>query len=210
MIRLAHILLSMVFTLTVAANAQELKTLKIGDKAPMHDVKMKNVDGRPVSIGDVNNQNGYIVIFSCNTCPFVVGGSSFAGWEKDYNEIVSKALSAGIGVIFVNSNEAKRNDGDSMEDMAQRFKEKGYTAPYVYDEKHQLADAFGAKTTPHIFFFNNNHELIFEGAIDNTWNPKVNKKEFYLLDAINAVANDKKIPNSTTPPKGCTIKRVAS
>ncbi|MCC5923558.1 MAG: thioredoxin family protein, partial [Crocinitomicaceae bacterium] len=125
--KISLFLSSIILVLTSFSNAQDLKTLKIGEKAPMHDVKMKNVDGRPVSIGDVNNQNGYIVIFSCNTCPFVVGGSSFAGWEKDYNEIVSKANAAGVGVVFVNSNEAKRNDGDSMDDMAQRFKEKGYT-----------------------------------------------------------------------------------
>lgn len=199
-----------VFIFPSLTYSQELKTLKIGDKAPMHDVKMKNVDSRPVSIGDINNENGYIVIFSCNTCPFVIGGSSFDGWEKGYNDIVSKALAARIGVIFVNSNEAKRNDGDGMEDMAKRFKEKSYTAPYVYDEKHQLADAFGAKTTPHVFLFNNNHELIFEGAIDNTWNPKAKKEELYLMNAIDAVATGKRILKPTTPPKGCTIKRVDS
>jgi thioredoxin-related protein len=149
-----------------------------------------------------------LVIFSCNTCPFVVGSKSFPGWEKDYNSIARAAEATKITTVLVNSNEAKREDGDSFEDMLKQAKENNYSMPYLYDENHQLADGFGAKTTPHIFLFDENSTLIFEGAIDNSWNPSADVKETYLLDALQAVRNGKKIKNNKTAPKGCSIKRI--
>lgn len=182
--------------------------LKIGDKGPKFDLSMKATDGKEYTLDKLKDKNGVLVIFSCNTCPFVIGGKSFEGWQKDYRKITRKAKEAGLGVVFVNSNEAKRDDGDSMEDMKRQFNEHKYEAPYLYDENHLLADAFGAKTTPHIYIFNNNDKLIYEGSIDNSWNPKVKKEELYLMDALNSIIEGRKIKNSKTSPKGCSIKRI--
>lgn len=182
--------------------------LKIGDKGPKFDLSMKATDGKEYSLNKVKGKNGVLVIFSCNTCPFVIGGKSFEGWQKDYRKITRKAKEANLGVVFVNSNEAKRDDGDSMEDMKKQFNEHKYEAPYLYDEKHILADSFGAKTTPHIYIFNTKDKLIYEGAIDNSWNPKVEKEEAYLMDALDSIIDGKKIKNAKTSPKGCSIKRI--
>jgi sugar phosphate isomerase/epimerase len=87
-------------------------------------VKMKDVSGKEISLKDAAGTNGLLVIFSCNTCPFVVGSEGSEGWEGRYRELAAYAKRMGVGVAFVNSNEAKRNDGDSFADMQKRYKER--------------------------------------------------------------------------------------
>lgn len=188
---------------------EEPKALKIGDKAPMTAVNMTGTDGISYTLDKLAGKKGLIVVFSCNTCPFVVGSENFAGWEVQYNNLHKLASEAGIGFVLVNSNEAKRGDDDSMEAMITRAKEKSYTMPYVVDEKSALANAFGAKTTPHVFFFNEKMELIYQGAIDNTVDGKRKEDNNYLQSAIKSQAAGQKITENTTPPRGCSIKRVS-
>ena len=118
---------------------------------------------------------------SCNTCPFVVGGAGYPGWEKDYNDIYDKCKELGIGMVLINSNEAKRKGDDSMEEMKKHAAEKNYKMKYVVDKNHVLADAFGAKTTPHIFLFDKDLKLIFTGSIDNSWDKKRKADESLCL-----------------------------
>lgn len=186
-------------------------TLKISDKAPLADQKMESTDGKQLSLNDVKGKNGTLVIFSCNTCPFVVGkDGGFPGWEKEYNALHKLAAEKGFGVVLVNSNEAKRSAEDSedtIEAMKERAKAKGYTIPYVADKGSTLADAFGAKTTPHVFLFDKDMKLIYTGSIDNTWDPKRKEDIPYLINALNQ--SDSKIKVAESEPRGCSIKRVA-
>jgi len=205
---ISTILVALFFSSFILSVNEQKESLKIGDKAPLLNHKMKSTDGSMSSIGDYMGEKGILVIFSCNTCPFVIGGKSFPGWEKDYNDIVKAANAINIKTVLINSNEAKRKEGDSFEDMLEQAKKGAYTMPYLYDENHKMADEFGAKTTPHIFMFDEKATLIFEGAIDNSWNPKAEKKETYLIDAITAIKNGKRIKTNKTAPKGCSIKRV--
>ena len=186
---------------------KKLETLAIGDEAPLQNLEMKATSGGKLSLKSQLKENGLIVVFSCNTCPFVIGGENFPGWEKDYNDLTALSNQNKLGLVLINSNEAKRKKGDSFKDMIERSKEKDFKAPYLLDSKHELADAFGAKTTPHIFMFDKNMTLIYEGSIDNTWKPKVDKKETYLIDAIEAHSENKEINPNKTAPKGCSIKR---
>jgi peroxiredoxin len=180
------------------------KELEIGSKAPLVDLKMRDVSGQMLSLRDVAGKNGLLVIFSCNTCPWV------AAWEDRYLIVAQKAKELGIGMIAVNPNEAYRNRGDGFEDMQKRAQEKGYTFPYVLDEGSKLADAFGATRTPHVFLFNKELVLVYRGAIDdNARNPEA-VTQHYLLDAMEAMASGKPIPVATTRSIGCTIKRVES
>ncbi len=180
------------------------KELEIGARAPLVDLKMRDVSGKMLSLKDVAGENGLLVIFSCNTCPWV------AAWEDRYLIVAQKAKELGIGMIAVNPNEAYRDRGDGFEDMQRRAKEKGYTFPYVLDEGSKLADAFGATRTPHVFLFNKDLVLVYRGAIDdNARNPEA-VKHHYLLDAMEALAAGKPIPVATTRSIGCTIKRVES
>ena len=184
------------------------KSLKIGAKAPMADVKMTGINAQDLSLNDVKLKNGLIVVFSCNTCPFVVGMDDFAGWEKDYNELHSLAKANEIGFVLVNSNEAKRSGDDSLEKMEVKAKVANYTMPYLVDENSKLANAFGAKTTPHVYYFDAEMKLVYIGSIDNSWDSKREKDEAYLKNAITQYQLGK-IETKESNPVGCSIKRVA-
>jgi len=187
---------------------KEMKTLAIGDKAPMTDVKMKSTWGGEVSIQDMVGANGVLVVFSCNTCPFVVGADGYGeGWVTRYNDAYAAAKANQVGMILINSNEAKRSGDDSMENMMKHAEKYGLSMPYTVDENHKIADAFGARTTPHVFLFDKNMKLVYKGAIDDNNEKAKAVKEQYLTNALNELGNGKSITLSETKNIGCSIKR---
>lgn len=182
--------------------------LEIGATIPSPEKKMLNIDDKEYSFDDLKKENGLLVIFSCNTCPFVIGnGSKSEGWENRYPElgVISKELN--IGMVLINSNAAKRDDGDSFADMQNHYKQKGYNSFYVIDLNSEMADAFGALTTPHVYLFDNNMKLVYRGAIDDNVKKSSDVKEFYLQDALNNMAAGNSIEPQTTRQLGCSIKR---
>ncbi|HKK39681.1 MAG TPA: redoxin family protein [Cryomorphaceae bacterium] len=205
MLALAAFVITTAFT--ISGEREEI--LEIGAEAPKVDMSMADVSGEEVALKEIAGSNGLLVIFSCNTCPFVVGnGNKSEGWEGRYPELYDAAQSAGIGMVLVNSNEAKRDAGDSMSDMKKRYEQEGLKGHYVLDEKHVLADAFGALTTPHVFLFDENMKLIYKGAIDDSVESSDTVKEPYLLNAIKAHVSGGKIEPNSTKQLGCSIKRV--
>ncbi|NRA11827.1 MAG: redoxin family protein [Crocinitomicaceae bacterium] len=184
------------------------KDLKIGKKAPMTSTSLTGVDGNSYNLDKLTQENGLIVIFTCNTCPFVVGNDSFEGWEKQYNEIYKTAKANKMGVVLINSNEAKRTGVDSSVEMKKHSENKGYTMPYVVDKDSKLANAFGAKTTPHAFILDKNKKLVYKGSIDNSWDTKKTELTTYLYNAIAQLAEGKTIEENSTAPRGCSIKRT--
>lgn len=197
---------------TIALIASSFKTdgdkeLEIGNKIPMLETKMEGIDGSSYSLLDLKKENGLMVVFSCNTCPFVVGNDNFEGWEKQYNDLYNAAEKANIGFVLINSNEAKRGDDDSMEEMILHAKEKGYKMKYLVDEKSKLADAFGAKTTPHLFVVDSKGKLAFKGSIDNSWDSKRTEDRSYAMEVIDHLANGTALKDNTSQPRGCSIKR---
>ena len=184
--------------------------LRVKDKAPMQQIDMKSVNGSMYSLNSLKKDKGLIVIFSCNSCPFVVGSDDFPGWEMQYDSLYQKALANNIGFVLVNSNEGKRAQVDSYEEIIKHAKEQNYTMPYVLDEQAALANAFGAKTTPHVYFFDQKLTLIYTGSIDNSWDKGRKTDQTYLFNAIKAQGKGKKIKPNTTEPKGCGIKRVVT
>lgn len=176
--------------------------LPIGAKVPMSEVKMKDVSGKTVSLKDAKKKNGLLVMFSCNTCPYVIKN------QKRTNEIAAYAMSKNIGVVLVNSNEAYRDDEDSFESMKKYAKDQGYNWYYVVDEKSALADAFGANRTPENFLFDANGSLVYHGAIDDNPADANNVKRVHLKEAIDEVVSGKDVSVKTSRSVGCTIKRV--
>jgi peroxiredoxin len=187
---------------------EDHKILKIGKKAPLSQHKMKDISGKEYSLEDLNQENGLLVIFSCNTCPFVVGGFGYPGWEKEYNGLYDQAKANKIGMVLINSNEAKRDGVDALDKMVKHAEKQQYKMNYVVDKNHLLADAFGAKTTPHIFLFDKDLKLIYTGSIDNSWDKKRASEENYLKDALANISKGEKIKVNTSAPRGCSIKRV--
>jgi peroxiredoxin len=175
--------------------------LSIGDKALLTEVKMKDVSGKSISIADASKENGVLVLFSCNTCPFVLK------WEERYNDIKAWADKNNVGMIVLNSNHTKRAGDDSLEAMQAKAKAKGYKFSYVVDEESQIANAFGGQTTPHAFLFNSANQLVYKGAIDDNYDSASDVKQAYLKDAIASLAKGEEIAVSVTKPVGCSIKR---
>lgn len=187
----------------------QFPTIEIGDRVPFQTYEMRNVDGSTESIETIAGENGALVIFTCNSCPFVVGrGNKIEGWEGRYNGIIELAASNGIGSILVNSNSAKRTGDDNVSAMKNRARDMEYAAPYVVDEESKLANGFGAKTTPHVFLFNGDLDLIYKGAIDDNVDSAEEVEEHYLIHAIERHAAGKRVRKNSTAPHGCSIKRV--
>jgi hypothetical protein len=185
----------------------DVNTIEIGQEAPLKNVPMKNIDGSKITLESLKGENGLIVVFSCNTCPFVVGNESFNGWQIQYNDLYLKAKAQNMGFVLVNSNEAKRDKDDSFKAMVVHAKKNDYKMSYVLDENSVLANACGAKTTPHVFLFNADLKLAYKGSIDNSWDKKRETDEAYLEKAIDAISSNKQLETVETAPRGCSIKR---
>lgn len=205
------ILLSLVGLVALAANPVLAQELAIGEEAPMSTSPLLGVDGTSHTLLNLKGDNGLLVIFSCNTCPFVVGnGAKTEGWEGRYNGLAELAESLNIGMVLVNSNEAKREGDDSFTAMKNHARDAEYTMPYVVDEGSKLANACGARTTPHVYLFDSNLELAYRGSIDDNVNRSEEVTERYLEMAMNRMAEGKKIKTAETKAVGCSIKRVAN
>lgn len=195
--------------LVVAPLHDTLPDLAIGTPMPAADVQMKNVVSKQVTLAGLKQANGLLVIFSCNTCPFVVGSEGSEGWEGRYNGLAAYAREKGIGMVLVNSNEAKREAGDGFNDMQLRYRAFGYTCEYVLDAGHKVADAFGARTTPHVFLFDKDLKLVYKGAIDDNVDSATGATRHYVKDAMSNLAAGKAIDPAITRQIGCSIKRIA-
>ncbi len=182
--------------------------IKKGTSMPSPDLELTDVvtQGK-MAIKDYKKEKGLVVVFSCNTCPFVVGTPDFPGWERQYNDLFDKASKMNIGFVLVNSNEGKRAKDDSSEEMKKHVDEKGYKMPYLLDVNSAFANSLEAKTTPHVYLFNEDLKLVYSGSIDNIWDNKRTEDIPYLVNALNALSQGKKIKPAATPPKGCSIKR---
>lgn len=204
------ILLSFVAMAALAASPVLGQELAIGEKAPMSTSPLLGVDGTSHTLSNLKEANGLLVIFSCNTCPFVVGnGTKTEGWEGRYNGLAELAESLKIGMVLVNSNEAKREGDDSFTAMKNHARDAEYAMPYVVDEGSKLANACGARTTPHVYLFDSNLELAYRGSIDDNVNRSEEVTERYLEVAMTRMTEGKKIKTAETKAVGCSIKRVA-
>ncbi|MBL7889502.1 MAG: thioredoxin family protein [Bacteroidia bacterium] len=198
----SFLLLTIAVATTVTAFMPAMNPeLEIGKPVPSADVKMMDVTGKEISLGDAKSENGLLVIFSCNTCPYVKLS------EARIKEVTALAKKNKIGVVLVNSNEAQREDEDSFEEMKKYAKAQSYDFYYVLDKNSVVADAFGATRTPHVFLFDKKG-LAYRGAIDDNIKDVNDAKEHYLKDAIAAVGSGKPVKTTSTKSVGCSIKRV--
>ena len=197
------LILMMLITVSAFATKGSGK-LEIGDKAVLTDVKMTDVSGKQISLNDVKGENGVLVVFSCNTCPFV------GRWESRYPEIKAFADKNNVGMVVVNSNYQKRDGEESLEEMKKHASAKNYDFYYAVDHDSRLANAFGGQTTPHAFLFNSKMELVYKGAIDDNYESADKVKDAYVKNAITSIANGAEVAISETKPVGCSIKRKTS
>ncbi len=186
-------------------------SLGLNDEAPkgygvgdiVEDFKLENIDGKYVSLADNPNNKGYIVVFTCNTCP----------WAKLYEQRIidlhNKYAEKGVPVVAINPNDVVKQPGDTMEEMKKRAKDKGMPYPYLRDDTQEVARAFGAAYTPHIFLLANsdgNYKVSYIGAIDD--NPRVaaDVTRKYVEEAVDAMLGGEEIKDTQVKGIGCTIK----
>lgn len=187
----------------------DLPELGIGSPAPAADVKLKDVIGGERSLKDIASDNGLLVIFSCNTCPFVIGHGDSEGWQKRYPDLAKLCTTDKIGFVLVNSNDGTRDAGDGFIDMQKQYKLQNYGGHYLLDQGHVLADAFGARTTPHVFLYNKDLKLVYKGAIDDNVDDSQAVQKPWLRDAIAAMMKGQPASPAITRNIGCGIKRAA-
>jgi thioredoxin-related protein len=194
--------LSLLVAATFTAMAFTFSTvLPIGSAMPKADVKLKDISGKEVSIKEVTKANGVLVMFSCNTCPYVIKN------QQRTIEVANYAEKNNVGIIILNSNEGQRNDDDSYEAMKAYAKEQGYKWNYVVDKNNELADAFGANRTPECFLFNKDLKLVYHGAIDDNPTDPDHIKRHHLKEAINEMVAGKEVSYKESRSVGCGIKR---
>ncbi len=195
------VLFSAVFFLAVslAACAEALEP-GVSIPAQVAQVKMKNIDGKEVSIADVKGANGTLVVFSCNHCPWA------KAWEQRIVDLGNALSPKGIGVLMINSNDPAAYAEDRFEVMVERSKARGIRFPYVVDATSGVARAFGASHTPEIFLFDAKDRLVYTGALDdNSENPTAVKQR-YAQEAITAMLAGRPVAVPKTKSIGCSIK----
>lgn len=174
---------------------------KVGDVAT--DFSLKNVDGNMVSLSDYKDAKGFIVIFTCNTCPYAVAS------EDRIIALDQEFKGRGYPVIAINPNNPEVQSADTFEKMQAKAADKGFTFPYLYDESHSLYATYGAKKTPHVYLLNKEKgQLIVKyiGAIDDNVRNAAGVKERFLANAIYELLAGKEVTVKETKAIGCSVK----
>ena len=154
------------------------KELGLESSMPLIDYSLIKTNGEKTTLKKVMGQNGTLIIFSCNTCPWVLK------WQDRYVSIAREYKKKGIGVIAVNSNVSRFDGDDSLDKMAIHANKNDYNFAYVQDPGSKLAHAFGATKTPHVYLFNDQNKLVYRGAIDDNARNKSKVDKAFLKNAL--------------------------
>lgn len=173
--------------------------LALGTTAP--DFKLPDTNGKTISLADFKNAPALVVAFICNHCPYVKHiRSGLAQFGRDMQ-------ARGVAVVAINSNDAKNYPADSPAKMADEVREAGYVFPYLYDESQAVAKAYRAACTPDFYIFDANRRLVYRGQFDasrpSNGHPVTGAD---LRAAVDAVLNNKPVPEKQMPSIGCNIK----
>ena len=175
---------------------------EVGDKAS--DFKLENIDGKFVSLADYSDAKGFIVVFTCNGCPYA------KAYQDRINELDKTYKSKGYPVIAINPNDTDLKPEDKLAGMKERADEKGFTFPYLKDAEYKVFREYGATRTPHIYVLTRQGgDLVvtYIGAIDDNYQDASAVKEAYLANALDALLADSEPDPSFTKAIGCTIKQ---
>jgi peroxiredoxin len=171
---------------------------QIGDTAT--DFSLKGVDGKMVSMADYKDAKGFIVVFTCNHCPYAVM------YEDRINDLAKMYTKKGYVLLAINPNDPEVQPKDSYELMIERAKEKGFVFPYLFDEGQKIYPQYGATKTPHVFLLDSKRVIKYIGAIDDNAQDAGAVTEKYLENAIAALEKGVKPNPETTKAIGCSIK----
>lgn len=203
--RVIKLISAVILVLSISAftmiNLNSANGYKIGDV--VEDFSLKNIDGKIMSLSDFKNAKGFIVIFTCNTCPYAVK------YEDRIIELDKKYAKKGYPVIAIMPNNTDIKPGDNLQAMKARAESKGFTFPYLIDEDQTVYPKFGATKTPHVFVLQNadgSNIVEYIGAIDDNYKDASAVTKKYVENAVNALLEGKAIPETETRAIGCSIK----
>ncbi len=167
------------------------------------DFSLKNIDGNMVSLSDYKDAKGFIITFTCNTCPYAVL------YEDRIIALDKKYAPKGYPVIAIMPNDTNIKPDDGFEAMKQRAKEKGFTFPYLIDKNQTVFPKYGATKTPHIYILektNKGNVVKYIGAIDDNYKDANAVKTKYVEQAVDALLAGNEIKDKETKAIGCSIK----
>lgn len=183
------------------AGISQSPTLTPGQTAP--DFALMNVDNNTVSFKDYSSAKGFILVFTCNTCPYS------KAYEGRINELNAKYASKGFPVVAINPNSASASPGDSFEKMKEHAKTAKFSFPYLYDKDQSVTKAYGARNTPHVFVVLKTtlgNVIEYTGAIDNDTQNTSPGKTLFVDEAVNALLKNDKPARTVTKAIGCSVK----
>ncbi|MEG3618893.1 thioredoxin family protein [Magnetovibrio sp. PR-2] len=179
--------------------AVETPICDFGWKAP--DFSLPGVDGKTYRLSDVQGENGTLVVFMCNHCPYVL--AVLERLIRDVRDLQAK----GIGVVAINSNDPSQYADDSFDNMVKMAEQNSFPFPYLFDESQEVARSYDAVCTPDFFGFDKGLGLQYRGRLDASRKetaPADAKRE--LFDAMAQVAKTGQGPADQIPSMGCSIK----
>ena len=175
--------------------------IKIGNIA--HDFSLKNIDNTSFSLKDLSAKKGCILIFTCNSCPYSVA------YEDRIIALDKKYAAKGYPVVAINPNDPDIQPKDSFSNMKKKAQKKAFTFPYLFDETQEIAKAYGATRTPHVFLLNKEEKqfrVVYIGAIDNNTYDASAADEKYVEDALENLLKGESVKVTQKKAIGCTIK----
>ena len=187
--------------LLIGGATVEDEGVKVGDAAI--DFNLKNVDGKMISLNTNANAKGYILVFTCNTCPYS------KMYEDRLIDLHNKYADKGYPVLAIQPNSPERSPGDSYPLMQERAKDKGFPFPYVMDETQEITKAYGATNTPHVYVLNkegSGFNVAYIGAIDNNSRDASKVTRKHVESAVDALIAGNAVETTKTKAIGCTIK----
>ena len=191
----------LLFTMLLATAISAQNGYDIGALAA--DFNLENIDGSFVSLSDFSESKGFIVVFTCNTCPYAVA------YEDRIEALNKKYAKKGYPVIAIMPNNTEIKPGDSLDAMRKRANKKGFTFPYLIDREQAVFPQYGATKTPHVYVLQKNNEMLtvrYIGAIDDNYKDANKVVLKYVEDAVDALLMNRKVPVSKTRAIGCSIK----
>lgn len=194
--------LTILLALVSFSVSAQINTLASGTIAP--EINLKNVDGKTIGFNSFPKAKGFIIVFTCNTCPYA------QAYEQRIIALNANYASLGYPVIAVNPNDPSVSAGDSFEKMQERAKAKKYAFPYLFDPGQKITNLYGATKTPHLFLAKKSAKgLVIEytGSIDDDPQETNAKRIYFMEDALKALIADKQPTVKDTKAIGCTVAR---
>ena len=171
------------------------QALNVGDQAP--NFSLENIDGKTISLDSYEDAKGYIVVFTCNNCPYA------KAYQKRLGELHNAYASKGFPVIAINTSDPK-------DEIAKRAREEDYPFVYLHDKTQNVTRSYGATRTPHVYILKNDRTVAYIGAIDNNYKDASAADKQYTRDAIESLLANKEVKITNTKAIGCTIKWKSS